>query len=77
MLLAPTGMTLGVTSLREGVVKINTRVRIRLRARKQTSVYCRLANRLYSACPLDGSSSSCPLAAECAGLRKEPLRQRA
>ena len=77
MLLAPTGMTLGVATLQEGGVKINARVRVRLRAKRQTSVYCRLANRLYSACPLDGSSSSCPFAAECAGLKKGPLRQRA
>jgi hypothetical protein len=70
-------MALEVASLQEGGVKINTRVRIRLRVRKQSSVYCRLANRLYSACPLDGSSGICPFAGECTGLKKEPLRQRA
>jgi hypothetical protein len=70
-------MTLGAASLQEGGVKIKTSVRIRLRARKQTPVYCRVANRLYSACPLEDNPSSCPFAIECTGLRKETLRQRA
>ncbi|MBN1503800.1 MAG: hypothetical protein JW952_01925 [Candidatus Eisenbacteria bacterium] len=58
-------------------MKIRTCARIRFKARKQASVYCRLANRLYPACPLDDNSSSCPFASECAGAKKEPLRRRA
>jgi len=55
---------------------MRSNVRLKLRAKKRTSVYCRLANRLYYTCPLKENPSSCPFAQECTGLSEKTLKQR-